>query len=170
MIVTEENGVLRIVTSRDELTSVLDGWDVDGPEVEFEEAGGRRTIVFVEEVDADVEPPPPTVERVVRLIYPTPGFPRPEGECQLRVIRLSDGRRVAVVTEIPENLGASVTNAAEHIAGVLEHEQYDALIEHYPPMSHRPASLDEVLVTDGRASWRPVTGELRDTLLVVLDS
>ncbi len=69
-------------------------------------------------------------------VHPTPG----RGRCRVRVFLPSDPERdalVVVCSELPNNRGERVTNAAERIAG----EVIDAFklpvplvwIEHYPP-------------------------------------
>jgi hypothetical protein len=130
---------------RAEFAALFNGAYADIVEVKFgADLRGENVDVKAEYIDVESttdDDPAPVLMRSVRLVYPTPGFPRPSGECRLRVIRLPDSRVVAVVTEIPDNPGASVTNAAEHIA----------------------------IIRDGRPVWRPVRGSDRDLLLTVLD-
>jgi len=58
-------------------------------------------------------------------------------KCRVRVSHREDGRAVVIFTELPDNPGMSVTNAAEWIATMLLH-RYDLdlentiWIEHYP--------------------------------------
>lgn len=60
-----------------------------------------------------------------------------EARCRARIFRREDGRAAVIVTELPDNPGMSVTNAAEWIATTLLH-RYDLdpndtiWIEHYP--------------------------------------
>lgn len=108
-----------------------------------------------------------------RWAYPTPGFPGKTGECRLRLWRVVDdsygnGKAyVAVVTELDDNPGASVTNSAESIYAALCEALADEygvderttvrLIEHYPRGSvARTDTYDEVtfhLPSGTRPSW-----------------
>lgn len=52
--------------------------------------------------------------------------------CRLRLYQ-HGGRRVALVSELPDNPGASVTNAAETIASLVSGRWgFEVWIEHYP--------------------------------------
>lgn len=59
-------------------------------------------------------PPVPDLDRRIRY---TPRWQRREGVARLRVFH---GEQVAVVTELDDNPGMSVTNAAEAVAQVVE--------------------------------------------------
>jgi hypothetical protein len=69
------------------------------------------------------------------------GYHGRPAECWLRLYVEPDQRPVAIVTELPDNPGASVTNRAEHLATVVAtladvefHADGGAIvwIEHYP--------------------------------------
>jgi hypothetical protein len=62
---------------------------------------------------------------------------RRKGECRIEALALPDGRVAVIATELPDNPGMSITNAAEHAAtAVCKHLGIDpqrlAWIEHYP--------------------------------------
>jgi hypothetical protein len=86
--------------------------------------------------------------------------------CRLRLFRGVDGGQVAVVTELAENTGASVTNAAEHLWGALARRLDTTrftLVEHYDVASGAASggeeSFDLVTVTNGKPSWQPLGAE-----------
>jgi hypothetical protein len=103
-----------------------------------------------------------------RWEYRTP-YPAEPACCRLQVFTatadLVSGGHVAVVTEIPDNPGMSVTNAAEYILSWL-HAAYPGplvVMEHYcgDPAAGRSSwtrreRLDRVWLTAGRAGWQPV--------------
>lgn len=98
---------------------------------------------------ADVKP----VRVVDRWEYPN-GVYRTTGVCRLAVFRDAT-RFLCVVSELDDNPGMSVTNAAEAINDKLRREYGDDVvqIEHYP-RGIRPHSFDLVTVTGGTAGWR----------------
>jgi hypothetical protein len=86
--------------------------------------------------------------------------------CRLRLFRSAGGRQVAVVTELAENTGASVTNAAEDVwralARRLDTTRF-TMVEHYGPESgHAGAgeeTFDVVTVANGKPGWQPITAD-----------
>lgn len=42
-----------------------------------------------------------------------------ESQCTLEVLPVSEGRTLVIATELPDNSGTSVTNAAEHLASFV---------------------------------------------------
>lgn len=86
--------------------------------------------------------------------------------CRLRLFRGADGRPLAVVTELAENTGASVTNAAEDVwralARRLDTTRF-TLIEHYGRESGAAGggeeTFDVVTVTNGKPGWRSITAD-----------
>lgn len=102
-----------------------------------------------------------------------------QSRCRVRIYAPEEDRDapVAIFSELPDNPGQSVTNAAEVIAGELI-ERHDltagtapVFIEHYPPESgpvRQPESYDLVTfagelrhkrVWSGPARWIPLLGE-----------
>ncbi len=82
--------------------------------------------------------------------------------CRFRLFAGVDGAPVVVVTELAENRGLSVTNAAENvwraIAGRLDTarftmvERYDA--GSYDRAEHHEETFDLVTVTNGKPGWQ----------------
>ena len=74
----------------------------------------------------------PTDDTIIRHT----GHNRIEGHCRLRLYN-NDGKKVVVVSEEPDNMGPSVTNAIEIIAAIAIaryglDENNSIFIEHYP--------------------------------------
>src|SRR5687767_2077264 len=77
--------------------------------------------------------------------------------CRVRIYSERDGPRTAILTELPENTGMSITNASEEIATMLAARwQLDpkttAWVEHYPPEAwreeeRRDETFDEIHYT-----------------------
>jgi hypothetical protein len=69
--------------------------------------------------------------------------------CDIEAHRRTDGKYVFVATELPDNLGTSVTNYGEHLATAMR-SQYGLKpaeliwIEHYPESKHRKEVFDLV--------------------------
>jgi hypothetical protein len=85
--------------------------------------------------------------------------------CRLRLFPGADGAPVVVVTELAENTGFSVTNAAENvwraIARRLDTTRF-AMVEHYDAESYEGASeetFDLVTVVGGKPTWQPLGAE-----------
>lgn len=103
----------------------------------------------------------PDVDRT--LTYPCdPWGRRPRGRCRLRAWH---SERVALVSELDDNTGASVTNACEYLVAevraVLDDGGYE-LVEHY----HRTGLLDDRFARihcgpSGIPTWSPLTPELQ---------
>lgn len=116
-----------------------------------------------------------------RLTYRMRAWMANDGACRLRVWR---PERVIVVTELDDNPGMSVTNAAEEVAFALERrlsvdvlDGTYTLVEHYPPRAGHPADFDLVTFA-GRGSdgvpygvtWRPISPALDWLRFAVLES
>ncbi len=91
------------------------------------------------------------------LAYTWPGT-RIEARCLALIWAPADRRLgLVVVSELPDNPGASVTNAIEDIAtalaarGLAKVGSGFRLVEHYPADSRRPASYARVWLTRVRA-------------------
>jgi hypothetical protein len=104
----------------------------------------------------------PVLDEVID-VAPVPGWTATR--CRLRVFRGAAGAPVAVVTELRENPGPSVTNAAEHIwrelSRRLETTRF-VMVEHYGPESYPVADedvmgFDVVTLTNSRPEWRPLS-------------
>jgi hypothetical protein len=94
------------------------------------------------------------------------------GICAIERIALADGRTLIIASEVDENLGTSITNAAELIiTQVCQRYHIDpaklAWIEHYPPSKSHGEKADWDLVTFvfirhgdhwhfEEPSWRPM--------------
>jgi hypothetical protein len=92
--------------------------------------------------------------------------------CRLRLYRCPDGTPLAVVTELAENRGHSVSNAAEHVwralALRLDTTRF-VLVEHYGPESYEAGrkgeTFDVVTIENGQPRWRRTSaGDLRELL------
>ena len=89
----------------------------------------------------------------------------PATRCRLRQFRDAGGRPVVVVTQLAENEGPSVTNAAEHIwravARRLDTTEF-TLIEHYGAESFAVPDEDAmgfdivILTPAGQPRWEPI--------------
>ncbi len=122
-----------------------------------------------------------------RYVHPTPQG----GRCRIRIY-LSDDEHdapVVVCSELPNNPGMSITNAAERIAAEVigGHRLSTPLvwIEHYPPEARRPGAeetFDLVLFSSyevedlgayageerkriGEPSWKPLDRRSVETLI-----
>lgn len=106
---------------------------------------------------------------MTRLDYRLGPFGSP-GWCRLDVYR-HDGATIAIVTEVAENDGCSITNGAESIHAELVRRFGPEVIhvEHYGPMSYqggrRPHSYDTVVIVDGEAKWAPI--EVADLVALI---
>lgn len=90
------------------------------------------------------------------------------GVCRLRIWRSPDGvdaqAFVAVVTELPDNPGPSITNSAESIILRLQDTLpgYLLVFEHYPAVPGsalrqcRHHRIDRVYLRGPEAAWQPV--------------
>ncbi len=110
-----------------------------------------------EEAGAAVALRPPDVDRP--LDYRNPWGQRPPGRCRLRVWH---PERVALVTELDDNPGPSVTNSAEVIAEEVR-AMFDGytLVEHYDASLSRGHSLAVVHHQPGSvATWSPLPAGL----------
>lgn len=82
-----------------------------------------------------------------------------ESVCEVTTLQ-ANGRTIAIVTEISDNPGPSITNGAEAVnARLVERFGRNVVhIEHYGPMSYdsprRPDSYDLVTIIDGKANWQ----------------
>ena len=82
---------------------------------------------------------------------------------RLRLFRGAGGGPVALVTELAENRGLSVTNAAEHVWRALA-RRFDTtsftMVEHYGPESYVDGrdgeTFDVVTVINGPPRWQPI--------------
>ena len=92
--------------------------------------------------------------RMERFIYRTPH--KRSGYCRIEAQSLGDGRVVVIATELKDNPGMSITNAAEYVATeVCRHLRIDPTrliwIEHYgypvPGESKRVRTYDRVTFT-----------------------
>lgn len=76
------------------------------------------------------------------------GFGKWESMCRIRVYEHEE-RQIIVATELPENTGTSITNAAENLA-ILVINKYEldlkrvVWIEHYSKIKHQDESFDIV--------------------------
>lgn len=118
---------------------------------------------------------PPDVDR--ELNYRSRWI-RPTGRCRLRAWH---DEQIAVVTELADNPGASVTNASEDVAAAVEAAVGGRiesggwmLVEHYPPDGRRGATFAVVHFSwrdnQGRpvgAVWGPVRDRELSSLLAV---
>jgi len=90
-----------------------------------------------------------------------------EARCRLQVHR-HEGQTVAIVTELPDNPGMSVTNAAEWLLPALA-QQYGlpddtVWIEHYERL-HEPDTYDLVTLKGRSPSWRRLALEQVERLI-----
>lgn len=70
------------------------------------------------------------------------GYHGCDSHCQLDLYQRSDGKYLAIVTELADNPGTSVTNRIEHLATKISVDYQIApkdllVIEHYGEMSYR---------------------------------
>src|SRR5262245_34761683 len=99
------------------------------------------------------------MERLVNTIYEFTAATGVKAICGLCILR-DDERMVAVLTELPDNTGMSVTNAAEEIATQVRRSfgldpEQTRWIEHYPERQYQvhqrtltePATYDEIVFT-----------------------
>lgn len=91
-----------------------------------------------------------------------------EARCRVQVHR-HEGQTVAIVTELPDNPGMSVTNAAEWLLPALA-EQYGlpdgtVWIEHYERLHGEPDTYDLVTLRGGSPSWRRLALEQVERLI-----
>lgn len=73
------------------------------------------------------------IRHVSRYSYPTPN--RTDAWCELRILEGTDGGAVAIATELADNPGMSITNAAEDLWDQVAAEHADTpltFVEHYP--------------------------------------
>lgn len=90
-----------------------------------------------------------------------------EARCRVQVHR-HEGQTVAIVTELPDNTGMSVTNAVEWLLPALA-EQYGlpdgtVWIEHYERLHGEPDTYDLVTLRGGSPSWRRLALEQVEAL------
>jgi hypothetical protein len=121
---------------------------------------------------------PPVTDFVHRYCVPPSTI---EATCRIRVYQLADGVIVVIATELPDNPGASITNAAEILAtdmrrwfvvpggGLLwiEHYQDRAMIGGRPQQKQ---SFDRVFFRwNGQQyddpDWKPFSREQVETLI-----
>jgi hypothetical protein len=116
-------------------------------------------------------------ERIVVDRYRFRGFHGCASWCKLEILRLSDGRSAVIATELMDNPGTSITNAAEHLAYRvcvefsidpsrlvwIEHYGYPSAFEKGNPRSFDlvtfripPAGHDAVFADP---TWRPMSDE-----------
>jgi hypothetical protein len=81
-------------------------------------------------------PEPTRTTLVVDARFPYPGYFERPAACRLRLYQ-HEGRTVALLTELNDNPGASVTNCAETVAHLVVREyeldpERTTFIEHYP--------------------------------------
>ena len=88
------------------------------------------------------------------------GFGAWESLCRLRIYETPE-QAVVIATELPENTGTSITNAAEYLATMVV-EQYElrphtlVWIEHYPACRDLPETFALVHLTwDGQRFHTP---------------
>ncbi len=88
------------------------------------------------------------------------GFGAWESKCRLRIYDTAT-ETVVIATELPDNTGTSITNAAQYIATlVVMHYGLDphslVWIEHYPPTDDFEESFDQVTFPwDGKRFHAP---------------
>lgn len=113
---------------------------------------------------------PVPLPEVGALLHDDPGWRYPSGcgsgsgVCRLRVWTSADCGLVAVVSELAENPGASVTNSAEHIIPALSRAWPGPMvvIEHYPAREYasprwlRQPRLDRVYLAGRTPQWQPL--------------
>jgi hypothetical protein len=96
--------------------------------------------------------------------YDYRGFWNCDSRCDIEAHRRSDGKYVFVATELPDNLGTSVTNFAEHLATAMRGQyglKLDQVIwiEHYPEAKGRRKEdfdLVQFLAAEGESFRTPV--------------
>jgi hypothetical protein len=113
-------------------------------------------------------------ERLVLDRFEFRGFHGCRSCCRLEIVPLRDGRTLVVATELPDNPGTSVTNAAEILAAdACRRFRIDprrlVWVEHYgypvPGDPAEPRGFDRVAFRIGPGgeiggpSWRPMTGD-----------
>lgn len=91
------------------------------------------------------------------------GFHGRAAWCRLEVLPRTDGRVVVIATEVPDNPGTSVTNAAEHLASFAcdrlgIHTDRLVWVEHYGDLPGKASPTDRGydLVTFARLPPEPV--------------
>lgn len=82
--------------------------------------------------------------------------------CQLDVFRSAGGELFAVATELADNPGASVTNAAERLWHAVDQHLRPwggsiRRFEHYPGHAAMPDTFHEVILRPGVPVWRTVS-------------
>lgn len=107
-----------------------------------------------------------TTETIHR--YKPPGGGMIEGRCRLQVHR-HEGQTIAIVTELHDNPGMSVTNAAEWLLPALA-QRYGlpddtVWIEHYERLHGEPDTYDLVQLAGGSPSWQRLTLEQVERLI-----
>jgi hypothetical protein len=97
-----------------------------------------------------------------------------DSKCRLRIYQLECARTVIIVSNLSENTGRSITNAAEHLIQLVRF-QYNLTpnkmmwIEHYPSYEREDKdTFDEVRLINGEATWNPTTKTKLEEMLNVL--
>jgi hypothetical protein len=97
-------------------------------------------------MDTNTDPTRSRLIYVDRFAFPGLG-PYQRSECRLQVYRLPSGQVVAVATELDDNPGGSITNAAEGLAAAVwitfqpKVLQPPILVDHYSPESYGSTRL-----------------------------
>jgi hypothetical protein len=97
-----------------------------------------------------------------------------DSKCRLRIYQLECDRTVIIVSQLPNNTGRSITNAAEHLIQLVRF-QYNLTpakmmwIEHYPSYNIEDEdTYYEVRLVNGEATWNPTNKNKLETILNVL--
>jgi hypothetical protein len=97
-----------------------------------------------------------------------------DSKCRLRIYQLECDRVVIIVSQLPNNTGRSITNAAEHLIQLVRFHYHLTpakmmWIEHYPSCDRENEDIyEEVGLVNGRATWNPTTKNKLEALLNVL--
>ncbi len=91
-----------------------------------------------------------------------------QAHCRLRVYQHA-GQTVAIVTELRDNSGMSVTNAAEWLLPAMA-QQYGlpadvVWLEHYERQGGKPDTYDQVTLRHGSPAWRRLSADELRALL-----
>jgi len=94
-------------------------------------------------------------------IHKFKGFWNCESKCRVDYFEGKnawEGKRVIVVTELDDNTGTSVTNAAEILAKDLKYNpKTDIFVEHYTKESGGYSTYDIVTFEGGAAAWKHIS-------------
>jgi hypothetical protein len=120
---------------------------------------------LIEELQRDEAEKMKTIDTVYQY---KPYWHFDQSRCRLRIYE-RQGSTVAVLTELADNDGMSVTNAIEwllpQVAKQYELPSDTIWIEHYEPQQGLPESYDLVSLASGAPTWRRLSGDELQALL-----